>query len=116
MDTIATKSLVKSICLFLQQNNIKVRHDISQHLLRANDQLIMKHFPRDSLSLSELETLNRCSLLLQVSFLSEIFTADGTMVTEDAWHGKRFEIPNKALSWPQQQHPRTKDWETWQVF
>jgi hypothetical protein len=65
---------------------------------------------------AELQSLNRCRLFLQVSFLSEICSSDGLTITEDAWRGKRFEIPSKLLSWPRQQCPPTKDWLTWQTF
>lgn len=38
------------------------------------------------------------------------------MITEDVWRGKRFEIPNKLLSWPQQGRLASRELLIWQHF
>jgi hypothetical protein len=67
-------------------------------------------------SKAELEILNRCRLHLKVSFLSEISTCDGLMITENAWRGQRFDVPDKLLSWPHYRRLTSKEWLVWQSF
>jgi hypothetical protein len=116
VDTLATDSLVKSTCQFLQKYDLTLLHDIKIKPLREDDQLIMKAFYALSPTSSELMALNRCRLYLQVLFLSEICTGDGLAISGDAWVGKCFEVPHKQESWPRQQRPSHKDWTIWQLF
>lgn len=109
VDTPATNSLVKSTCRFLQKYDITLLHDIKIKPLCENDQLLMKALYSLGPNTSELMTLNRYRLYLQVLFLSEICTGDGLAISGDAWSGKCFEIPYKQSSWPRQQRPFPKD-------
>ncbi len=106
---LATIFLVKSTCQFLRQHNIELHRNITLPPLWDKDQLLMLLFSRLSPSMDELEILNRCRLYLQVSFLSEISTEGELMITEVAWHGQWFDVPEKIFSLPQQR--KTTPWE-----
>jgi hypothetical protein len=116
LDILATNCLVKSTCQFLKRYDLSLHHDIKLKPLREQDQFIMEALSALGPNTSELMSLNRCRLYLQVLFLSEISTGDGTAISGDAWAGKHFSIPHKHVSWPRQQRPSSKDWMIWQTF
>jgi hypothetical protein len=116
MSFLATDSLIKSSLLFLRKHNIELRHDISLPFLRSADKILMNSFIQLSPSLDDLRALNNCRLYLQVMFLSEICTGDGLELTHEAWSGQRLDVPQKIASWPKQNKPLTREWQTWQLF
>jgi hypothetical protein len=103
MFSLATESLVKSTCNFLQTYDLSLYHDIKIKPLREKDQLIMRALYDAGPTISELESLNRCRLYLQALFLSEICNGDGLAISGDAWVGKHFMTPKKQVTWPRQQ-------------
>jgi hypothetical protein len=108
LNTLATHSLVKSTCQFLQKHELILHHDITIKLLRENDRLIMPALLDLGLNMQELITLNRCRLYLQAMYLSDICTGDGLAISGDAWMGNCLEVPRKQSSWPRQQRPHPK--------
>ena len=98
LQSIATDSLVKSTCLFLQQHNLELKHDIALPPQRSGDQIIMEALVRCNPTMDEFRVLNNCRLYLQAYFLSDIVTGDGVAISEDAWRGIRFEVPFKLQS------------------
>ncbi len=80
---------------------------------RHHDAFLMEEFQLHNPSLSEMRTLNRCRIFLQVITLSDISTADGQRIVSDAKRGER--LPDRAskLLWPTQGKPTKADWAVW---
>jgi hypothetical protein len=74
-------------------------------------QTVLQTSPSHQISPSDLRAFNHCRLFLQVTYLSEITTADGTSLTHDAWIGNRTQI--SPLLWPVQPKPGPKSFQMW---
>ncbi len=116
IQALATDSLVKSACLFLNAHHWSLQHDIQIPPLGQGDRLLMPLFLSHNPPMYDLAILNHCQLFLQVSYVSEICSGDGLSVSDDALRGRRFEVPHKVLSWPNQQRPGAKEWVVWQSY
>ena len=62
---------------------------------------------------TQLETLNRCRLYLQVFTLSDITSADGTTLIHHILQEEQLTDRKSCLSWPTQQHTQWADWILW---
>ena len=62
---------------------------------------------------TQLETLNRCRLYLQVFTLSDVTSADGTTLIHPILQGEKLTDRKSNLSWPTQQRPQRADWILW---
>ena len=62
-------------------------------------------------SKSELEGFNRVRMYYGVTLLSEISTADGMVISSDAWTGSRRR--HSPLLWPYQPKPGTDSFQAW---
>jgi hypothetical protein len=114
--SLATDTLIKNTCLFMNTNTLELHHNIDMTPLREGDQLLMQVFHRQNPTLEVLGILNRCRLYLQVSYVSEICSGDGLAISEHAWSGQLFEGPFWAASWPSQHKPPAGEWKIWQSF
>ncbi len=92
MPTLTTDSLVKSSWNFLNQNDIRLRHDISFAPQRVIDHSIMEYWIDEDISIDILHSLNQCRLFLQAFFISNIMDGFGTHVSDATWNGKRTRI------------------------
>jgi hypothetical protein len=114
--SIATDTLIKSTCLFLNTHNLELHHNINMTPLREGDQLLMQVFYLQNPTPEVFSILNRCRLYLQVTYVSEICSGDGLAISDQAWSGQQFEVPFRATSWPSQGKPPASEWKIWQSF
>jgi hypothetical protein len=96
-----------SIWQFLNRANLKIfiRKAYVPQPQRKNDVALMDFFLSLKYKPAVLKTLNFCRLYLQVIFLSDITTACGTEIEDDAKQGKWFLDRVSTLRWPTQQKP-----------
>jgi hypothetical protein len=79
---------------------------------RVNDQCIMDTIINlPSITASWLRAFNRCRVYMQVTYLSEISTADGLRIARTSWIGQR--LRNHPLLWPQQPAPGPNSFRIW---
>ena len=78
---------------------------------RRGDTAIMSAILSSGATRAEMIKFNRCREYLQVKWLAEITTADGTSLTRDAWTGDRTRHTSEL--WPVQPKPGPKHWTTW---
>ena len=77
---------------------------------RHNDCNIMRAFLTLHLKPRQLRSLNLCRLYLQVEYLSELCSLQGTYILPSVWRGCR--PPSRStLQWPLQ--PRPQSWSLW---
>jgi len=112
LHTIATLSLVKSSILFLQDNNIILRHDISLTPPREKDCLIMKALIESGISIEDLTSSNKCRMYLKALYVSDITSGDGNYINDTAWEGVPDDYPERKKSWPTQGKPLRQEWTT----
>ncbi len=79
---------------------------------RTGDQCIMNVVSRrSSTPASTLRVFNRCRIYMQVTFLSELSTADGLRIDRQHWIGQRQR--NSSILWPYQPAPGPKSFRIW---
>jgi hypothetical protein len=79
---------------------------------RVNDQCIMDTIINlPSITASWLRAFNRCRVYMQVTYLSEISTADGLWIARTSWIGQR--LRNHPLLWPKQPAPGPNSFRIW---
>jgi hypothetical protein len=105
-----------SIWQFLNRANLKIfiRKAYVPQLQRKHDIALMDFFHSLKYKPAVLKTLNSCRLYLQVIFLSDITTASGTEIEDDAKQGKHFLDRESMLGWPTKQRPSPLAWKQWQ--
>jgi hypothetical protein len=78
--------------------------------LRRGDSNLMEAFGTLPLTAKKLELLNYCRLFLQVEYLSELCSPDGSSLLAPAWQGHA--LPSRStLLWPNQARPT--GWTLW---
>jgi hypothetical protein len=82
-------------------------------LRRRGDFYLIQAFVSNNFKGQELIRLNRCRLFLRVVTLADISSADGKMITHDAWHGRLDTTRPQYFSWPNQGNPAPRDWNLW---
>jgi len=80
---------------------------------RYNDHCLMDHFMKLGFSHTQLGMFNRCRLNLQVIHLSDIASADGSIIIPDCKHGVRLIDQVSNLNWPIQDRPSNVAWRLW---
>lgn len=65
------------------------------------------------LSAKKLKRLNRCQVHLQVLFLSNISSVDGSIVLPGCKQGRRDTYRKSSVDWPHQPSPPKQDWSFW---
>jgi len=83
---------------------------------REHDHFLMALFQKHKPSLKIMSTLNRCRLYLQVLTLSDITTADGRSILEEAKQGQPLPDRRSTLLWPAQGLPPKQDWNIWRQY
>jgi hypothetical protein len=78
-----------------------------------HDIMLMQFFISLNFNPTQLETLNRCRIYLQVISLSDITSADGSIIVPAILQGLRLTDRKSTLLWPTQQHPKQSDWILW---
>ena len=81
---LATDSLIKSTCLFLNHHWLQLCHTIQLLPDRQNNTHIMEGFLNAGATTDELIRLNKCRLFLSSYYISDIATGNGSKITEDA--------------------------------
>jgi hypothetical protein len=107
-------SWIMSLWEFLSRVQYKM-HITTQWLPikpRKNDFSLMDHFLRLAYSPAQLGTLNRCRLYLHIIYLSDIVSADGTIIIPDCKEGRRLTDKTSTLNWQFRQPPRAA-WTLW---
>ena len=101
---LTTNSLVKSTWQFLDTNGITLNHDIRVPKYRENDEAITKIFYDSGVRDTELFSLNKCRLYLNVYNLSDIYNTTGTGIKKHILQGMRGPKINDFI-WPKQGNP-----------
>lgn len=111
---LATHSWVFSTWQFAKQFDIQINDDLPEFMApRVADRLLIPTFAGLGFASNQLVWLNQCRLYLQVSWLSEICTADGKQI-ESRVLKKPFTVSNKPLYYyPNQEFPCDTAWSTW---
>ena len=79
---------------------------------RTNDQCLMDVIIQlPLLTTTILKAFHQCRIYMQVTFLSEITTANGLRIERTSWIGQGHH--NSPLLWPQQQAPGPKSFRIW---
>ena len=106
-----------SVQLFLRTINhtVDIPNLYCPQILRERDQPIMT-LPKAGFSQKELLLVNRCRLFLQVHMVSEICTARGGHLLQEAWRGEPIPHHTTLLLWPRQMRPATTAWRVWRRF
>ena len=80
--------------------------------LRAGDSHIMDIFVANNIRGSKLQHCNLCRIYLRATTKSDICTADGKSIDEDAWLGRAPTRPSN-YEWPRPGRPSNSMWNTW---
>jgi hypothetical protein len=80
---------------------------------RQNDIALMDYFVSLRLKPKLLRVLNGCRIYLQVIYLSDICSADGSHILCPYKHGHRLPTRTSALDWPYQPKPPATAWKQW---
>ncbi len=80
---------------------------------RKGDKALMDYFVSKHYKPKLLKILNRCRLYLQVIFVSDISSADGTYIIPSIKHGHRLQERPSTLEWPSQPRPPANAWREW---
>ena len=110
IEHLATPSLAKLAMIFLLQYKVILKHPIAFKLQRVRDQMIMEALIAMDILLDELMACNLCRLYMQVCYLSDIVTGDGSELLEEAWQGKPIPYLNRTSAWPTYQRPPMAYW------
>jgi len=113
IEHLATPSLAKSAMIFLLQYKVILKHPIAFELQRVGDQMIMEALIAMDIPLDELMACNLCRLYMQVCYLSDIVTGEGSELLEEAWQGKPIPYLNRSSAWPTYHRPPMAYWNIW---
>jgi hypothetical protein len=117
MKETVTKTWITDLWEFLDKFQIQLRDDIQQiKLQRTNDKSLTDEFIKAGCHDIVLKELNECQMMLQVTTLADIVSADGKEITLNAWNGHKNDRGSQ-YQWPRTQSslPR-KHWEQWRRF
>jgi len=89
---------VSSQWAFLHKHNIQLSHDITLTPFRSGDIPLMRFFYSQNLPIDRLFRLNKCSLYLNIMFLSELFNLQRS-IKEFVMQGQPGPVLNEYL-WP----------------
>ena len=82
-------------------------------LQRHNDSFLMSHLLHDqSLSYTQLHSLNCCRLYLKISRISDIASTGGKSI-QQCYRDGTAQNPYTTLQWPIQLKPHTSAWKLW---
>lgn len=113
-----TNCWLKSTWEFCFRNKLSLNGSYDTPMLqRRGDVCIMETLMedfREHFTKSELMTLNRCRLFLEVLFLSDIVDGKGEKVTLKAMNGIRDSHRCSEWTWPLQIRPVPIEWKVWQ--
>jgi hypothetical protein len=97
----------------LTKFTVSVRRAWQPTLQRKNDIMLMQFFISLNFNPTQLETLNRCRIYLQVISLSDITSVDGSRIVPTILQGLPLTDRKSTLSWPTQQRPKPSEWALW---
>jgi hypothetical protein len=112
-----TDSCIKHVLAFMDNQNIGIQNPI--HALRPqreNDGTIMQCAIEMTTDSSTLRAINRVRMSLNVVWLSDMYTADGTSV-DDRWKIRGTTTPTRnTFQWPLRHKTTSSDWTQWRRF
>jgi hypothetical protein len=101
LEVLATNTWAKRLWSELSDLDLHVAYQGPDlQLSREDDQFLVQAFMDESFSDNKLMWLNWCRMYLHVTSLSDISTADRTMLSEAAWSGSRDMTRCSPHSWP----------------
>jgi len=71
----------------------------------------MDIFIQHDFDVETLRMLNECRLHLHATTVADITEADGSVITQDAWEGKRTQ--RYSHNWPKTTPLSADEWQTW---
>jgi hypothetical protein len=85
-------------------------------LYRQHDRYLMDASILPQLTRKEQILINRCRLFLQVERLSDISSADGTIILDEWKQANEYTSSRSTKSWPLQGNPGEEAWRIWRSF
>ena len=82
-------------------------------LLSVFSKGIIDSFIDNSFQVTQLASINRCRLYLQVIHLSDITTGDGYRIDKSSYAGSVNKCLHTKYLWPVQSKPGNADWKEW---
>ena len=116
MSDCATDCWIKTVWKYCWEHHISLSDPTPElPLQREGDKHIMQAFVQSQkFSAKELRKLNVCRCYLRATTLSDICTADGKKITNDALEGIQGPLANDAPEWPRQPpFLRAEYWALW---
>lgn len=114
---LATDGWVKCLWKFISENNIELRctEAVTPGLQQENDFFLMEALvERDEMDKSELISVNRCRLALEVLTAACITSGDGYKIVDNAVEGVKDRKQTSKWIW-QKKEPSSSDWGKWRV-
>jgi hypothetical protein len=129
---LATPCWLSHIWQYSHSKGITLTPSIPQHLLQTtdpwtrpvppclqtrttDDKFLMHLFVKAGYTGDKLFSLNVCRMHLHAAVtLSDIATANGVFITNQAWHGHHNESRRSPYHWPRTERPPNAVWQLWQ--
>ena len=114
---LATQSWLKVLWYCLHKYGITVKKQKKPFpLQRENDVSLMDELVNSKLfSHRDLREINNCRLYLQVFYLSDIVSGDGTKIMHHFANGYRTPARNSIWKWTRQSRPNESSWNLWKM-
>jgi hypothetical protein len=115
MECLATDCWLKDLLHYSARHDLYVKDTLPTLCsYRAQDKFLMECFIASGYRKKNLQTLNKCWKVLQVTTLAEITSADGLYVELWAWKGKPKETSLNSYQWLQTPPLQPRHWRQWQ--
>ena len=111
-----TDSWLKTVWKHCQEHDLRITDPAPQLQMRREQDkfLMLSFFQKRKYSKADLRKLNVCRCFLKATTLSDICTADGKNITDEALEGIPTESAADAPDWPRQPSSLPKDyWDLW---
>jgi ribonuclease HI len=110
---IITHTWITSMWEFSEVYNIQIQQTSPTDDRRFPNDFYLMAKAAFILNTSALRNFNYCRIFLQVNLLSDVLTADGRRIPQDAWEGIRDNETPDFRNWPPQPRPTEALWRDW---
>jgi hypothetical protein len=113
-----TSTWVTSLRQFLGDNamHIQQSNNSISHTCGSNDMFLMDIISTSGLTITEQTQINTCRMFLGATTLSDIATADGKMISNEAMLAQKMTDRISPLTWPSQPYLTKQQINSWTKF